>query len=132
MDAPQTDLKSPVCLDSLAAPKRLKLLVTIVDRGRGKIATEHLQKFGLVLHMTAHGKGTAKSEILEYLGLGETEKDVVLSLGERDKVRAAIEHLKENMRFKEPGHGIAFTIPIMSVGGKFTLQCITGEEDEIE
>jgi len=70
------------------------------------------------------GKGTAKSEILDYLGLGQTEKDVVISVVHENNVRNAMNMLKEKMHLKEPGNGIAFSIPISSVDSAFSLEYI--------
>ena len=43
--------------------------------------------------MVSFGKGTASSETLDYLGLGETDKSLVMSLSPEEKVpdvRAAL------------------------------------------
>lgn len=120
---------TPSCRGTMTLPVKLKLMVTIVDRGRGKLVIEALRKQGIYFHLTVLGKGTAKSELLDLLGVGETEKDIVLSISKSDKIRQVMETLKDNLKFSQPGHGIAFTIPVLSVGGKLTLQFIAGEEE---
>ena len=59
---------------------RIRLMAIILDRGRGSRAAELFAGYGLPLHYGTPGRGTANSELLDYLGLGETEKDVVFSL----------------------------------------------------
>ena len=59
---------------------RIKLMVTILDRGRGARAVELFAGAGIRQHYATPGRGTANSDILDYLGLGETEKDVLLTL----------------------------------------------------
>ena len=58
---------------------RMKLLVSIVERGHGVAMQRLYSKYQLFLHLQCAGRGTATSEIMDILGLGSTEKDVVLS-----------------------------------------------------
>lgn len=106
--------------------KRVKLLVTIVDRGKGKKIVELCKREFTTFHLALMGRGTAKSDILDYLGIGETEKDIVLSVVLEERLPRVLKLLEEEMDFDQPGHGIAFTIPISSVGGPITLQYISG------
>ena len=57
----------------------IKLMVTIVDRGRSSKAVDLFKAAGLPFHYACLGHGTANSDILDYLGLGETQKDVLLT-----------------------------------------------------
>ena len=106
--------------------KGLKLIVTIVNRGKGKTIVEAYQKNGVTYHLICLGRGTAKTELLECLGLGHKERDIVLSIAENDEVPPIIKMLNEEFEFCTPGHGIAFTIPIASVGGPHTLNYFIG------
>lgn len=96
---------------------RIMLLVTILDRGKGTVAMELFTAAGLHLHYAAPGKGTANSDILDYLGLGETEKDIVLTLLPCSSVPAILKRAGERLRLTEPGRGILFTMPLSAVGG---------------
>lgn len=106
--------------------KHLKLIITIVDRGKGKHISALYRKHGVAYHFAALGRGTAKSEILEYLGVGENEKEIIFSLADEDTLPEIWQLLNEKCRFKEAGHGIAFTIPVASIGGKLTLEYVLG------
>lgn len=55
------------------------MLVTIVDRGLGEKVVGFNQAHDVKVNMTCLGRGTASSRILDLLGVGSTEKDVVLS-----------------------------------------------------
>ena len=57
-----------------------KLLVTIVDRAKGERIAAICREQGVLFQMVCLGHGTASSEVLDLLGLGRTEKAVVLSL----------------------------------------------------
>ena len=105
----------------------IRLLVTIVDRGKGQGVADLLKRGGSLFHTILLGHGTAKKELLDYLGLGETEKDVVLSALSAEIGPLALRRLNQAMRLDVPGGGIAFTIPIASVGGAKTLSYLKGE-----
>ena len=106
----------------------LKLLVTIVDRGKGQHAADLLKKEGVLFHTIMLGRGTARKAVLNYLGLGETEKDIVISSIRTEGGNKALKRLMQSMRLDAPGRGIAFTILIGSVGGAKTLAYLNGTE----
>ena len=54
--------------------KKLKLLVTIVDRSKALFYTDLIEQFEVNMQTVVYGKGTAASEMLSYLGLAEIEK----------------------------------------------------------
>lgn len=93
----------------------LQLLVTIVDRDRvqkvSDVFTEHIVR----LHYICLGRGTASSDILDLLGLGATEKAVVLCIEPRYKACSLLERISEKLCLSKPGRGIAFTIPLNGV-----------------
>ena len=67
-------------MNDLKGLERLKLLVTIVDRDKGRAAVSLYRAEHLHFDYLCMGLGTANSVILDYFGLSETEKDVVLAL----------------------------------------------------
>ena len=93
----------------------LKLLVTIVDRGKGSTAVNLYRAHALHFEYLCMGLGTAKSKTLDYFGLAETEKDVVLTLIPAPKVRRIIELSDQKFGLSRPGHGILFTIPLSGI-----------------
>lgn len=110
-------------------PKKIKMLVTIIDRGKGEKLAEMFREENIVYNLIALGKGTAKSEILDYLGLGQTEKDIVISVVQEYDVPKIMDKLKEKMQLKKPGSGIAFTVPINSVDSALALELISSLKD---
>lgn len=106
----------------------LRLLTTIVDRGKGQGVVDLLKKEGVLFHTILLGRGTARKAILDYLGLGETEKDVVLSTLRTAEKLQSLRKLLQALRLDGPGKGIAFTIPLSSVGGMRTLSYLQGLE----
>lgn len=100
------------------APIPLKLLVTIVDRGKGQRAADLYRSNGLHFECLCMGQGTASSMMLDYLGLAETEKDVVLTLIPAPAVPRVIQDADEKFGLARPGHGILFTVPLTGVSGQ--------------
>ena len=96
---------------------RIRLMVIILDRGKGARAAELFASYGLPLHYGTPGRGTANSELLDYLGLGETEKDVVFSLVPGCTIPGLLEAGGEKLQLATPGKGILFTIPLSAVSG---------------
>lgn len=97
---------------------RIKLLATIIDRGKGSAAVDLFRSRGLQFNYLCMGLGTASSRILDYFGLSETEKDVVLTLVGADRVREVMEAANEKFQFKNPGRGVLFTLPLSGVSGQ--------------
>ena len=93
----------------------LKLLVTIVDRGKGAGAVDLYRAHALYFEYLCMGLGTATSKTLDYFGLAETEKDVVLTLIPAPKVPKVIALTNEKFGLSRPGRGILFTIPLSGV-----------------
>ena len=110
-------------------PHHLKLLFVIVDKHEGKKVLATLDDLGVRYLLACHGHGTAKSEILKYLGLGETEKDVIIGVGAAAQISTVIQRLDRELHFDHPGHGIAFTIPVNGVSSKAGLEYIMGTEE---
>lgn len=98
--------------------KRYKLLTTIVARGKGDKVVAMFNQKEIMFNLIILGEGTADSEILDYLGIGEIDKDVVLSIVSEEKIEDVIEELREKMQFNLPGKGIAFTVPLSSIAAR--------------
>ena len=117
----------------MAETDRIKLLVTIVDRGKGSAAVDIYRSHGLHFDDLCMGFGTANSQILDYFGLSETEKDVVFTLAPASKVRYLIEKVDERFHLSSPGRGIVFSLPLSAVSGQVPqVLCKGGKEEKKE
>ena len=108
--------------------KKLKLLVTIVNRSKTTFFIDTLEQFEINMQMVIYGKGTANSEMLNLLGLAETEKAVILSVVREDKVNDVLETLKEKFEKIKNGKGIAYTIPMKSIIGVYIYQFLSNNK----
>ena len=95
----------------------LELLITIVDRSKAEYYTDLIQSFDVNMQVTAFGHGTADEKMLVYLGLGDSEKAVIFSVIQQNKLSDAIATLDEKFKTMRNGKGVAFTIPLTSVIG---------------
>jgi len=93
----------------------IKLVVTIVDRGKGDKVTQLFNEDNIHFHFICYGEGTATSEILDVLGIGETDKDVVLSMVPGYKVGDLLTKITDKMSLKKAGKGIIFTLPLSGI-----------------
>ena len=105
--------------------KKLKLLVTVVNRSKALFYEDLLEQFEVNMQVVILGKGTADSEMLRILGLAETEKAVILSLLREDKVKEIFETLSEKFEKIKNGNGIAYTIPMKSIIGVSIYQFLS-------
>ena len=96
-------------------PEQLAMIFTIIERGCGNKLTKLYTKHQVFTHMRCEGTGTATSEILDILGLGGSEKDIIMSLAPISAARMLLDKLDDELRGAVPGRGIAFTIPLAAV-----------------
>ena len=101
----------------MLAPKKLKLLVTVVDRRKAEFYVDLLQGFECNLQLTLSASGTASTEMLNLLGLTESEKSVIFSVVREDLAPSALRMLDEKFRTLKNGKGIAYTVPMTGTIG---------------
>lgn len=99
-----------------ASIRKLKLLVTVVDRQKGEFYLDVLSQYEINLQMVMSGMGTASSELIELLDLNP-HKAVILSVVREDRVEEIVRCLDEKFRTIKNGNGIAFAVPLSSVIG---------------
>lgn len=107
----------------------LYLMTTIVDR---KIANKYVDLYNendLNVMFLTLGLGTASNDILDYLGLDNPEKAVAFSVLQEDSWLVIKKQLQKKLKIDAPGGGIAFIIPLSSIGGKKALNFLLENED---
>lgn len=90
----------------------IHVIVSIVERGRGTAIQKLYKKHAVFLHTQCPGRGTATSEIMDILGLGSSEKDVVLSYAESGAARRLLALLDNELRGAAGTAGIVFTLSL--------------------
>lgn len=96
---------------------RLELLITVVGRKKADYYVDLIQSFDVNMQMSVLARGTANAKMLDLLGLSESEKTVILSVIQEDKLPDALAALDEKFQTIKDGKGVAWTIPVTSVIG---------------
>lgn len=100
-------------------------LVTITDRRSTDAFLALYAEFGVTVSLRTVGSGTAVQETLSTLGLERTEKAVLFAMITAGTWPKLQKELRHRLRIDVPGTGIAFIIPLSSIGGKRALQFLT-------
>lgn len=110
-----------------------ELIVVIVNFGMGSKIIRHAKQHGITGATVVLGKGIVKKPLLEFLELHETRKEIVLMGAAAGKAEPVMAALMEKFQFQKPHHGIAFSIPIVSIlGTKLLTDAQVQEEREVE
>lgn len=109
----------------------LYLMTTIVDRKIASSYAKLYQENQLNVMFLSLGYGTVSNETMDMLGLESKEKTVVKAVIEEDKWLTVKKQLEKVLKIDAPGGGIAFTIPLSSIGGRKALQFLI-ENDKYE
>ena len=106
---------------------KIDILNVIVPKGKGDAVSEALSdgSFGFV---TMLGRGTAKQQWLNLLGIGDIEKELVSVMMNADHTENAKAILEECFRIGKGG-GVAFTLHVQSIADKRVLQYFTDEKE---
>ena len=96
-------------------PEQMSLIMSIVERGSGSKLVKLYNKQQVFTHLRCEGAGTATSEIMDILGLGSSEKDILLSFTPLSTARALLDALDDELRGAVPGRGIAFAMKLSAV-----------------
>ena len=100
-------------------------MFTITDRRSADGFARLYERHGVTVTLRTVGSGTAVQEMLSTLGLERTEKAVLMAAVTAQTWQAVRRDLRREMRIDVPGTGIAFTVPLSSIGGKQALMFLT-------
>lgn len=98
-------------------PPKLKVLFLIIPRQRAELYAALLQSYGINASLILSADGTASSEMLERIGLSDSDKAVIVGVVREDNSASALKFLEEKFSTVKNGRGIAFTVPMSSVIG---------------
>ena len=109
-------------------PEPMSVIFTIVERGKGAAAIKLYTRNQIYLHTQFPGKGTATSEIMDILGLGSTEKDIIISYATSSAASMLLNKLDNDLRGAVTSGGIAFSVPLTGLSN-LVLATITYKTD---
>ena len=93
--------------------QNLSLLFYIINPNDKKYI-KFLDKYKIKFKTIINGTGTASSSLLDYFGLNEIDKTIIISILPTTLSKYILKDMIEKLNINEPGKGIAFTIPISS------------------
>ena len=111
---------------------KLKVLVTIVDRSKTLLYLDLLEQYEVNVQMVSYGRGTANSQMMDLLGLVESDKSVIVSWIREDKIKETLEALNEKFSKVKNGKGVAYTIPLDSIIGVSAYQLLSNDRTQTE
>ena len=112
--------------------QKVKCLVAIVNRGKGRLVADICRSRQICFTCGTLALGTAGSELLDYLGIGETDKELLFSFLPACLERDVMNEIAAKINIKKPGHGIMFTIPLSGISTLFQQKvlCRGAEKEE--
>ena len=119
--------KTMTAKKQVSSVRKLKILITIVDRSKTLFYLDILEQFEVNVQTVLYGKGTANSQILNKLGLIESDKSAIISWIREDKIKEALETLNEKFQTVKNGKGIAYTVPLDRIIGVSTYQLLSND-----
>ena len=90
----------------------MKLLICIVPHGKSERITSAARKAGAPGGTVLMGRGTARNQILEMLGLSDTRKELVYTLLDDNLYTAVRAAVLQEAGKEKPGFGIVFTVDV--------------------
>lgn len=114
--------------------KRIVLMISIIERGSGVTVSRLYSKYHVSCHYRCMGRGTASSELLDVLGFGSTERDILLSLGTGANVSFLMQQLRDGLDVDTKG--IACAVPLTGLNNiaaaamQNQIQMESGKGDE--
>ena len=113
-------------------PQKVKMLITILKKDDGEEVAAFYRERGVTFNMIAPAYGAAGLEIMDYLGLTETEKDIVISISDGAHIDSILPEVREAFNLDKPNRGIAFTIPLAGISGPKALRYVSGIDKRSE
>ncbi|MBQ8510332.1 MAG: hypothetical protein IJ493_10550 [Clostridia bacterium] len=102
-------------ITSPAKPEPTMLFFTITERGDGKNIIDLLKKHHIDVHCRLVGQGTASSDMMDILGLGTRDKDIVISFGSKNAAEQLAYSLSSNIIQLSRGKGILLIFSLSAI-----------------
>ena len=111
--------------------ERIMALLSIVGRGKGVQYIKMVKSEGLYLNYQFVGSGTASSEMMDILGLGNNDKDIMLSFGTYKAIDRLCGEFSKTIGTRGSFGGIAMVIS-PSAFSRITAEIINRNSTNIE
>ena len=113
------------------APVKLEMLMAIVHNDKAAYYQSIIQSHQANLQLTVPAKGTTHL-ILDYLGLAERPKTLIVSLVRADEADDLFAVMHEQFLKGKDYKGLAFTIPLTSVIGTLVYGFLSNDKRTVK
>lgn len=117
---------------SAGRQNQIMVILSIIERGKAKAYIEMLGKRNIGFHTQCVGQGTASSEMMDILGLGSNDKDIVLSYAPRKVVAALAAELTKDLSSGMGYNGLMMLLSISAINNITAELLLQTENSETE
>lgn len=110
---------------------KLELLLAVVHNDKAAYFSSLIQSHKANLQLTVPAKGTTHL-ILDYLGLTDRPKSLVMSVVRADQASSLIDLLDQTFKKGKNYKGVAFTVPMTSVIGTLVYGFLSNDKRTIK
>ena len=110
---------------------KLELLLAVVHNDKAAYYSSLIQSHQANIQLTLPAKGTTHL-ILDYLGLTERPKSLIVSVIRADQADRLIGLLDDLFKKGKDYKGIAFTVPLTSVIGTLVYGCLSNDKRAVK
>ena len=111
---------------------KTKMLLTITDKNKNRKIINLYKKHNVKYSLVLNGSGTASGSLLEYFGLEDIEKKIIISIIPETLEGTLMYDLHKKIKIYEPGKGIAFSLRINSASRYFSTIYENPEKEVIK
>lgn len=112
-----------------ADTKRVSMILSILERGKSKAYIEMMKEQDIRMHLQSVGHGTAPSEMMDILGLGSNDKDVVVSFASEQSTGGVITEVTKNLEGSTRYGGLMMVIRISAIN-RLAAELLTRSQSE--
>lgn len=109
-----------------------RVLVLIASPKLADKASKLYQEVSVPIHYRLSGTGTATSEMLNLLGIGSSDKGVLISFMPKAFADKMLSKLYTELRLGNSGNGIAFTLPLSGANSHILKMLKRHSEDNMD
>ena len=113
------------------APMKLEVILAIVHNEKAAYYSSLIQSSQANLHLTIPAKGTSHL-ILDYLGLSEKPKSLIISIVRADQSAGLIDLLDQTFKKGKNYKGVAFTVPMSSIIGTLVYGFLSNDRRTVK
>ncbi len=112
--------------------EKLKVFCIIVNRYQSDFYVKKFDEIGVGASFVILGTGTATKDIYDFLGIGETKKDIILSLVKESVIPELKKITEERFKVSKNAKGVAFSFEMDSIAGVLAYRFIAGAKEKVK